>query len=52
MVQLEGKTNQSIDNKWHCNGDCQHFGDFLGCPGEQNIDSDSENNCPYYSPEM
>lgn len=50
--QLEGEKNQSTHNKWHCNGDCQSFGDFLGCPGEKNIDNDSEYNCPYYLPEM
>lgn len=39
--------------KWHCNGgDCQSFGDISGCLGEENIDNDSINSCPYYLPEI
>lgn len=49
--QVEVDSNITI-NKWHCNGDCHFFGDYTGCPGEKNIDNDSEENCPYYSPEM
>lgn len=48
--QLEGETVHTF--KWHCNGDCQCFGDFLGCLGEKNIDNNSKSNCPYYLPEM
>lgn len=40
------------DDKWHCVGDCQYFSDFPTCPGENNIDNKSENNCPYYSSEI
>lgn len=40
------------DDKWHCNGDCQYFDYFPKCPGENNIDNSSENNCPYYSPQI
>ena len=39
-------------DKWHCNGDCQFFDDFAECPGEKNIDNNSEKTCPYYSPEI
>lgn len=52
-LQLEGEANEVILNrKWHCNGDCQFFGDILGCPGERNEDNNSKNNCPYYLPEV
>lgn len=50
--QLEGDKKQSTPTKWHCNGDCQSFGDFLGCSREENINNDSEENYPYYSPEV
>ncbi len=51
-LQLEGEERQKTPYKWHCNGDCQCFGDFVGCAGEKNIDNDSERNCPYYAPEV
>lgn len=40
------------DDKWHCIGDCQCYGNYFGCPGEKNIDNSSEELCPYYSPEI
>ena len=49
--QFEVDSNISI-NKWHCNGDCHYFDDFPKCPGENNIDNSSEENCPYYLPEI
>lgn len=49
---MEGDKKHSTHNKWYCNGDCQSFGDFLRCLGEENIDNDTEKNCPYYLPEM
>lgn len=41
----------SAIDKWYCNGCCQYFDDY-SCPGENNLDSNSENICPYFSPEI
>ena len=44
--------SQSTNSKWYCSGEsCQYFNEY-SCPGENNLDGNSEIKCPYYSSEI
>lgn len=45
---LQDETTQITYGRWYCLEDCQCLA--VPCAGEEHIDIDSENRCPFYFP--